>query len=307
MKGRRLTYFVESGEVCYRGERRRNRILVLTSCPNSIRKSREMSLVIVLKGREGIAMAADSRITFGTSPPVYYDNATKLLRIDGLSQMGVLTYGASFIDEYSKRTVHSFLPEMESLLEEAPSCRPTVKESSSWLSQFLMQKYGEATTPSSSSIEFLIGGFDKDDPYGKVFRLSIPTAPEPIEMLAGPHPFGILWGGMPQIAQRIILGFDSQTLMATQQILNLGNEQSTLLANKLAAFTQTNIPYEVLDLQDCVDFVILLIRTTITILNLTTGNRGVGGPIDVATITRADGFNFVQKKSITGEGARHAI
>jgi len=266
-----------------------------------------MSLVIVLKGREGIAMAADSRITFGASPPVYYDNATKLLRINGLSHTGVLTYGASFIDEYNKRTVHSFLPEMETMLEQAPSFRPTVRESSSWLSQFLMQKHGEANTPSTSSTELLIGGFDKDDPYGKVFRLSIPTAPEPVEMLAGPYPFGLLWGGMPQIAQRIILGFDSQTLFATQQILNLEDEQSTLLADNLAAFTQTNIPYEVLDLQDSVDLVILLIRTTITILNLAAGNRGVGGPIDVATITRAEGFNFVQKKSIIGEGARHAI
>ena len=140
-----------------------------------------------------------------------------------------------------------------------------------------------------------------------MFRFVIPEAPHPMEMLTGPYPFGLHWGGMPQFVQRIIFGYDAQTLFGAKQILNLSDEQSVMLQSNLPAYTQATIPYEIIDLQDSIDLVILLIRTTISILNLSTGVRGVGGPIDVATITRKGGFDFVQKKSLTGEGGHYAI
>ena len=34
--------------------------------------------------------------------------------------------------------------------------------------------------------------------------------------------------------------------------------------------------------------------------------RGVGGPIDVATVTRTKGFQPVQQKSVTGEVGRQS-
>ena len=101
-----------------------------------------MSLAILLKGREGIVMGADSRITFGESPPVYYDNATKLLQIDGLSHIGVLTYGASFIDVHNRRTVHSYLPEIEyEFRQHGEGWHPTVQEAATFLSQFLVNEH----------------------------------------------------------------------------------------------------------------------------------------------------------------------
>jgi len=54
-------------------------------------------------------------------------------------------------------------------------------------------------------------------------------------------------------------------------------------------------------LQDCVDLAIFFIRTTIIAQKLTIGLRGCGGPIDVATITRRDGFQYIQKKAVFGE------
>jgi hypothetical protein len=56
------------------------------------------------------------------------------------------------------------------------------------------------------------------------------------------------------------------------------------------------IPIQAMALQDCVDLAVLFIKTTILGQNLTVGIRGVGGPIDVAIITRREGFKFVQKK-----------
>jgi len=56
-----------------------------------------------------------------------------------------------------------------------------------------------------------------------------------------------------------------------------------------------------LPLQDCVDLSIFVVRTTITMQKWLVGVRGVGGAVDVATITRTEGFRAVQVKTITGE------
>jgi hypothetical protein len=64
------------------------------------------------------------------------------------------------------------------------------------------------------------------------------------------------------------------------------------------------IPYQFLPLQDCVDLAIFLIKTTATLQGWTTGARGVGSAVDVATITRTDGFRTVQEKRIVGDRSR---
>jgi hypothetical protein len=52
------------------------------------------------------------------------------------------------------------------------------------------------------------------------------------------------------------------------------------------------------ELQECVDIATVLIRVTIELQSLTLGIRGVGGPIDVAIITKRHGTRIIQQKSI---------
>ena len=63
-----------------------------------------------------------------------------------------------------------------------------------------------------------------------------------------------------------------------------------------------SIPYQFLPLQDCVDLSILLVETTAQLMEYTVGVRGVGGAIDVATITRAEGYKPIQVKRVKGKG-----
>ncbi|MGH9262274.1 MAG: hypothetical protein ACRD08_20640, partial [Acidimicrobiales bacterium] len=70
------------------------------------------------------------------------------------------------------------------------------------------------------------------------------------------------------------------------------------------------IPFDSLNLQDGIDFAVLCIRTTIDVQRLTLGPvattpefswPGVGGPIEIATVTAARGFGWVQRTSVQGE------
>ena len=271
-----------------------------------------MSLGIAFKGAEGIVLAVDSRVTLTatndddpSSQEVlqgYYDNAVKLLRVNGQEFVGAVTYGAGAIGQQSPRTAHSYLPEFEALLSKGKRRRLPVEEFAVKLSDFFAQQWRDSRTPENHPpMDFLVGGFDRGEPYGRVFGFAIPNKTTPSEIHPGPDQFGMVWGGQKQFADRIIAGFDEQLVNVVQETLELTVEKRVELEKQFKERLQATIPFPFLPLQDSVDLSILLIRTTIAIQNWVVGVRGVGGPIDVATITRTGGFQPVQVKSISGD------
>jgi hypothetical protein len=278
-----------------------------------------MSLGIVFKGAEGIVLAADSRVTLMAQViqqppqqqppqqpalvPATYDNATKLLKINGQDFVGAVTYGVGAIGQQQPRTAHSYIPEFETEL--ANTGRLSVHNFATRLSAFFMQRWQDQMPPNfqGPGMVFLIGGYDEgaNVAYGRVFELEIPFRPTPVERHAGSGEFGMTWGGQREYADRLITGFDDNLPIIIQQFLNLTDDQRAALRDHLRGRSQVPVPFPFLPLQDCVDLSIFLIRTTISIQNWIVGIRGVGGAIDVATITRTDGFSPIQTKSIVGE------
>jgi hypothetical protein len=146
---------------------------------------------------------------------------------------------------------------------------------------------------------FIVAGFDANEPYGKVFQINVPRNPQPTPQHTEAGEFGITWGGQREIVDRLIQGYDGR-LGAVIQNIGLSPEQQQSITSTFEQI-QLPIPLQALPLQDCVDLAIFFIRATITAQSLTVGIRGVGGPIDVATITRQDGLQFIQRKKIVGE------
>jgi hypothetical protein len=265
-----------------------------------------MTLAVGFKGAEGIVLAADSRVTIQaiTQPagaphpliiPATYDNATKLLKVQGQDYVAAVTYNAGAVGVQQPRTAHSLLPEFEAQLGNIG--RLTVEEFSTRLSTFFMDQWNDRGGGTGSSMEFIVGGYDDGEPYGKLFYCAVPTAPQPSERLQ--NDFGIQWGGQSEITSRIINGYDDA-------VLNLvcskdPNTPMDVLKAQLTERSGSSIPYQFLPLQDCVDLSMLMIRTTAQILDYQIGIRGVGGHTDVATITRKEGFQYVQRKEIRGE------
>lgn len=270
-----------------------------------------MSLGIAFKGPEGIVLAADSRVTLTTqilqpnqSPmllPSFYDNAIKLLRVKGQDYVGAVTYGVGAIGQTEPRTAHSYIPEFEQELNNAG--RLSVQGFAEKLSEYFLKKWTEQKMPTipGQDMIFIIGGYDVNAPYGKVFEIKIPSQPTPFEWHASPGQFGLVWGGQREYADRLIHGFDGRLPEILKQYLNLDDKKRDELGQHMMKQLQTPVPFAFLPLQDSVDLSIFLIRTTIVMQHWLVGVRGVGGAIDVAVITRTDGFTDIQKKKITGE------
>ena len=263
-----------------------------------------MSLGVVIKGPEGVVLAADSRVTLeaqrGKDRPisVHFDNSTKLLSFNGHPYVGAVTYGGAVV---GLRTAHSYIPEFENELSEA---RISVNEFALRLSEFFLARWNNAAQKegfTGADMIFIVGGYSEGQPYGEVSLFSIPNQPNPEPRNAGANEFGMTWGGQMELATRLINGYDPMLISLLKEELKLQDGTLAGLEKTLQKKLQFPIPYQVLPLQDCVNLATLLIRTTISAQSVGIGIRGVGGPIDVATITRTDGLQSVQAKKIQGE------
>lgn len=114
---------------------------------------------------------------------------------------------------------------------------------------------------------FIVGGYDKNEPYGSLYLITIPTQPAPSELLT--NTFGLQMAGRNAVANGLL--------------------------------GQAPIPWQLLPLQDCIDVAILAVKTTAELQKFVTDIRGVGGPVDVAIVTKIDGFRYIQSKSLRGE------
>lgn len=273
-----------------------------------------MSLGIVIKGSEGIVLAADSRVTlFNQTPnpqipnqifvlPANFDNATKVLTITDQDRVAAVTYGlGAFITPNGPRTMHSFIPEFEEELTKnnIPKNIPT-QDLAKHLGDFFMRQWktliNRPPNP-GEEINFLVGGFDQGAAYGRVFLFVIPNQPAPVEQNVGPGQFGITWGGQHDLVFRLLFGFDMELPRFLQTALNMPAPQLMTIRQQMEQRFAAGIPYQFLPLQDCIELAVFLIESTIQFQHFrTTTMRGVGGAVRVATITKTKGFEWVPSK-----------
>lgn len=235
-----------------------------------------MSLGMIFKGSEGIVLAADSRVTLNVqiqNPgmpipfliPATFDNATKLLKVAGQNHVAAVTYGVGTIGFPEPRTAHSLLPEFEAGLNKG---RLGVGDFSKKLSDFFMDQW-RAKMPATGQFAdmfFIIGGYNEDEPYGRIYEFRIPGSPDPIEQSV--NDFGVRWGGQHEIVSRIMNGHDPAFLSLLKAKYSLSDNEIESLAKEITGVSGARIPFQFLPLQDCVDLSIIFIRTTAKLRNI---------------------------------------
>jgi hypothetical protein len=264
-----------------------------------------VSLGVVVKVPDGLVLAAESRVSVtltlpsGASYRATFDNATKVLAFGPPhTYVGVVTYGVGAIAD---RTAHSFVPEFEATL---PAERLSVRAFAEELQRFFLEQWAAAAMPPTPTLNFRVAGFDEDDPYGRVWGIDVPTTVTPFEFLAD-H-FGAEWGGQRAHVDRLFAGFDPRLLELLRDAVDL-KPLAMSLARKALDALDLPVPWNALPLQDGVDLAIFGIRATIISQTLSLGDRGCGGPIDVAVITRRDGLHWVQRKALVGESLSREV
>jgi hypothetical protein len=178
--------------------------------------------------------------------------------------------------------------------------RLTTFEFAEQMGLFFDLKWKAANMPANvGDMAFLVGGYDPDEPYGHVYEVKVPSAPAPVEL--NKDAFGLSMGGQTEIAARMFGHIDGVTAQFLANKLKVPLVDMNTACLEASQAHGLKVPHQFLPLQDCVDLSILLIKTTSDVMKYTTDIRGVGGAIDVATVTKARGYENVQFKCIQGE------
>jgi len=238
-----------------------------------------VSFIMSVWVREGIVMAADSRLTLnrqdaGDLPAVLNlsvaqsDSNYKLFLSQG--DIGIATYGAADISGVPiAGYMDSFLAAQ--LADPPQSVQETANR--------LAAHFG-AFDPRPAT-QFHVAGYTTsgDLPSQEVWQVDVSN--QQVTRISLPGLQGSAWGGEADILTRLI-----QPVAALDSNGKVG-----------APLPQFEIPWAFFTLQDAIDFAVFAIRSTIEAIRFLPRAKTVGGPIDVLVI-KPSGASWVQRKQL---------
>ena len=270
-----------------------------------------MTLAVTVVCQDGVVVAADSRTTLGNHRMLRV-GSDFTHKVFASGEVAVATYGEAFVDE---RSIASHMAEFA--VVEAGNCDhpgPTARKLAAffgdrydaWRAADAAREGDPAPPPDVATLGFLVSGYD-DAGVGEAWEVTLPG--RAVEQIATTtNGGGAAWRGQSDVVTRMVRGADLELLVRLAAVNEMGEALDAVMP--LLDECSYRIPFDSMNLQDGIDFAVLCIRTTIDVQRLTLGPLatapefswpGVGGPIEIATVTATGGFRWVQRTAVQGE------
>ena len=269
-----------------------------------------MTIALLIKVHDGVVLAADSATTFTAAQPDgsttimnIYNNANKVFNLHKNLPIGAMTWGLGNIGPASISTLSKDLRAKFHAESHPWALDPNeydIEDVASQTAQFFhddhfVPLYENVEDNHKPELGYLVGGYSSgsDEPRVFVINTTGPNAGKPTEILA--NDTGAAWWGQPEAISRILTGVSLDTAAA---LTNLG--VAPLQAQQTAAAIQQQVQKQLvvaaMPIQDAIDLAEFLVHATIQYVRFSPGGATVGGPIEIATITKHEGFKWVARK-----------
>jgi len=282
-----------------------------------------MSIAVLIGVHDGLVIASDSAsaLTISVEPGTVagvanvYDNANKIFNLYKGKPIGCVTFGSGSIGNSSIGTLIKDLrfvlmsPDKEKAKALGIEFNPndyTMEGVSNTLAKFLgdeCQKQPLASQP-NLAIGLLVGGYSTNGSLGESWYVEIQGGKAlPVKQMRLPDQPGISWGGMAEVIQRMILGY-SPALFQVLADVSGPQEQGQVTAQQLSAQLtpllmqklQAPLVFAPMPIQDAIDLGRFLVHAAIMYTRFLPGAQVVGGPIEIAAITKHEGFKWIDRK-----------
>ncbi|MBP0447880.1 hypothetical protein J8J14_24415 [Roseomonas sp. SSH11] len=263
-----------------------------------------MTIIVSVKINDGVVMAADSA---GTMPSgQIYAHANKITNLYEGLPIGAMSTGAGGIGNESIETLLKDLRRRFAGLDPEhahwrldPSAY-SLEEVAQRLQAFIFEEKvlpcGEDTT-----LQLRLCGYSAGRPLAEVWEVNVLRRASPApRCIMGEDAFGVLWDGQYEALNRLVLGtgFEIGAALARHGVPadQVPRLQADLVGDLYATLSAPAMP-----IQDAIDLARFLVETTIGFVRFAVFlPKSVGGSVQIAAITKHEGFRWVQRPTLRG-------
>ncbi len=269
-----------------------------------------MTIVVTLKVTDGIVLAADSAATFylpaaaGGTIAKIYNHANKIFNLRKVWPIGALTYGyggigASSIETLSKDLRKKFSDENDKdyYLDKSNF---TIQEVATKARKFLYEEnYLKTypTPPPDFGMGYRICGYSANAPLAEVWEFVIVGAvcADPYKIQDADE-FGLRWAGENEALDRLHYG---TTIGIKKWLVDRGLAQPGDIETHFSDFINhfgITLALPAMPIQDAIDVARFAVETAAKYAKYGLRHETIGGPIDIAAITKHENFRWVARK-----------
>lgn len=269
-----------------------------------------MTIAITLKVHDGLVLGSDSATTLigpvgpnGEQAVVnVYNNANKVFNLCKGLPIGGMTWGAGSIGVASISTITKDLRKRFMDPTHAWHLDPGNYKMEDVAKRTREFFYDELYTPTYAnspikpSMGFLVAGYSAGEGLPEEWLIEINNgACQPPKLIRQQGETGMSWYGEPEAITRMILGY-SPALPRILGQMGIPQQQiapaiDIIRQNLAVPFVQAPMP-----IQDAIDLAEFLIHTTIMYSRFAPGAKTVGGPAELAAITKHEGYKWIERK-----------
>jgi hypothetical protein len=275
-----------------------------------------MSVAVLIGVHDGVVLAADSASTLSLPVPSalvpgaahvanVYDNANKIFNIVKGQPIGCITFGSGNIGNAS---IGTLIKDLRKKLTDDPDqmgFNPeeyTMQQIAEILGKFLGGECEKVEKPvkATTNMGFLVGGYSKPGDLGEAWSVEvIKGVPQAPKQLRKPNEAGISWGGQTEVLQRMVIGASPQIFNVLAEVFQPKQTPADIaskLMPLLIARLQAPIVFAPMPIQDAIDVARFLVHAAIMFSRFSPGPNVVGGPIEIAAITKHENFKWISRK-----------
>ncbi len=275
-----------------------------------------MTIAISLKINDGLVLAADSASTVMSVLPGQevanflnvYNNANKIFNLHKGLPIGAITWGGGSIGSASIETIVKDLRyrfsgkklgfEMWKLNKQTYTLEGVAESFRRFVYDELYKSASLSPDYKSAEIGFIVAGYSAAGDVAEEYSIVIKadgSCEGPSRIRPGSE-VGVTWAGQPDALNRLLMGYSSNLPDILRGPLGVPPEHVAGILALITQSSQAQIIVAPMPLQDAVDLAEFLVDTTIKFTRFTPGTPTVGGPIEIAAISKHEGFRWIRRK-----------
>jgi hypothetical protein len=275
-----------------------------------------VTIAVALKVHDGLVLAADSASTLMGRDPAggssgvlnVYNTANKIFNLKKGFPIGAVTWGSGSIGPASISTLAKDLRQRfsddtnadwkldhdsYSVWDVADRVREFMYE------EHYLREFDEGSE-NGPPLSFLVGGYSSGERLAEAYHVEIEeggSCPSP-QLVSGPNDAEaqVFWEGQPEAIARLLAGHGTALPDVLSRDLGVPDEQVGPAVDTIERRLATPLVHAAMPIQDAIDLAEFLVKLTIGYSRFSPGAPTVGGPIEIAAITKHEHFKWVHRK-----------